>query len=237
MPDIEGRTLLDPTHDIRHGLPEAIRTHLGTLLGLTYDQVGPAPGATSDRFADLLARLDAALTRGDDARDAAFRAGLLKVVPALHRFAVSLTRDPAAADDLVQDTLERAIRAWPQRREGDLRAWLFAILRNRYLEGIRRRRGIEVGPEALMEIAEAGVDPEAAVGARDVLDGITALPEEQRSVLLLVAVEDMTYAEVAAVLAVPIGTVMSRLSRARGRMRTFLDQAPTIVTGHLRRVK
>lgn len=102
---------------------------------------------------------------------------------------------------------------------------------------MRRRRGIEVGPEALAEVAEAGVDPEAAMGARDVLDGIAALPEEQRSVLLLVAVEDMSYAEVATVLAVPIGTVMSRLSRARGRMRAFLDQAPTIVTGHLRRVK
>ena len=144
-------------------------------------------------------------------------------IPALRRYATALLRQREAADDLVQDTLERAIRAWPQRREGDLRAWLFAILRNRYLEGIRRRRGIEVGPEALMEIAEAGVDPEAAVGARDVLDGITALPEEQRSVLLLVAVEDMTYAEVAAVLAVPIGTVMSRLHRGRRALRDLLS--------------
>ncbi|MGU3539779.1 RNA polymerase sigma factor [Methylobacterium sp. A54F] len=158
-------------------------------------------------------------------------------IPALRRYATALLRQREAADDLVQDTLERAIRAWPQRRKGDLRAWLFAILRNRYLEGVRRRRGIEVGVEALDTIADVGADPEAALGARDVLDGIAALPEEQRSVLLLVAVEDMSYAEVAAVLAVPVGTVMSRLSRARGRMRAFLDLAPTIVTGHLRRVK
>ncbi|SFM01408.1 RNA polymerase sigma factor [Methylorubrum salsuginis] len=158
-------------------------------------------------------------------------------IPALRRYATALLRQREAADDyLVQDTLERAIHAWPQRREGDLRAWLFAILRNRSLEGIRRR-GIEVGPGALTEIAEAGVDPEAAVGARDVFDEIAVLPEEQRSVLLLVAVEDMSYAEVAAVLAVPIGMMMSRLSRARGRMRAFLNQAPTIVTGHPRRVK
>ena len=159
-------------------------------------------------------------------------------IPALRRYAVALLREREAADDLVQDALERAIRAWPQRRrDGDLRAWLFAILRNRYLEGVRGRRGVEVGSELLDDVADASADPGAALGVRDVLDGLAGLPEDQRSVLLLVAVEDMSYAEAAAVLAVPIGTVMSRLSRARGRMRAFLDLAPTVVTGHLRRVK
>ncbi len=157
-------------------------------------------------------------------------------IPGPRRYATALLRQREAADDLVQDTLERAIRAWPQRREGDLRAWLFAILRNRYLEDVRRRRGIEVGVEALDTITDAGPIPKRPGRAgRAQWDRRAA--GEQRFRLLLVAVEDMSYAEVAAVLAVPVGTVMSRLSRARGRMRAFLDLAPTIVTGHLRRVK
>lgn len=117
MPDTEGSSLLDPIADVaeeagdetRFGLPEAVRAHLGTLLGRTYDRIGQdADGATTP-FADLLARLEIALAQAEGERDKTFRAGLLEVVPALHRFAVSLTRDPAAADDLVQDTL---LRGW-----------------------------------------------------------------------------------------------------------------------------
>ena len=161
-------------------------------------------------------------------------------IPALRRYAFALLRDREAADDLVQDTLERAIRAWPQRRpDGDPRAWLFAILRNLFLSTRRRGRPIaEAAPAALAQVADAAADPEAALRARDVLDLLGGLPEEQRSILLLVAVEDLSYAEAAAVLDVPLGTVMSRLSRARARMRAFLDTGgPASLGGRLRRVK
>ena len=161
-------------------------------------------------------------------------------IPALRRYAHALLREREAADDLVQDTLERALAAWSgRRRDGDLRAWLFAIERNLYLARLRRRgrRGAHLGAEALDSLADPAPDPEATLAARDVLAGLDGLPEEQRSVLLLVAVEDLTYAEAARVLDVPVGTVMSRLSRARERMRGYMDTGRTGVAGHLRRVK
>ena len=158
-------------------------------------------------------------------------------IPALRRYAYALLREREAADDLVQDTLERAVAGWSRRRpDGDVRAWLFAIERNVFLQAMRRRgrAGPHVGMEALDAVPAPGADQAAAVGARDVLAGLDSLPEEQRSVLLLVAVEDLSYAEAAAILAIPIGTVMSRLSRARERLREFME---TGRTGFLRRVK
>lgn len=158
-------------------------------------------------------------------------------IPALRRYAFALLRERDAADDLVQDTLEHAIVGWPgRRREGDLRAWLFTIERNLFLRMLERRG--RAAPHLRAEAVEALPDPlakpDAEVGVRDVLVAIDALPEEQQSVLLLVAVEDLSYAEAAAVLGIPIGTVMSRLSRARERMRVFLE---TGSIGLLRRVK
>lgn len=161
-------------------------------------------------------------------------------IPALRRYAYALLRERETADDLVQDTLECAIKGWPQRQcDGDLRAWLFAIERNLFLAGLRRRRWAPVfEPDALAQIADSAPGPEAALGARDILAGLDTLPEEQRSVLLLVAVEDLSYAEAASILEVPIGTVMSRLSRARQRMRLYLEMGkPSSVINHLRRVK
>ncbi len=158
-------------------------------------------------------------------------------IPALRRYAFALLRERDAADDLVQDTLEHAINGWAgRRRDGELRAWLFTIERNLFLRMLQRRArsGREASTEALEQIPDPSADPEAGLGLRDVLAGVAALPEEQRSVLLLVAVEDMAYAEAAEVLGVPVGTVMSRLSRARERMRGFLE---TGRAGFLRRVK
>ena len=158
-------------------------------------------------------------------------------IPGLRRYAWALLRDNEAADDLVQDTLERALSRWHlRRRDGDLRAWLFTIERNLFLSGLRQRsrRGPHVGPEALDNMASGEGGQDTAAGARDVLAGLDALPEEQRSVLLLVAVEDLSYAEAARVLDIPVGTVMSRLSRARERMRAFMETGRTAI---LRRVK
>src|SRR3954468_23315674 len=148
-------------------------------------------------------------------------------IPALRRYAFALVRDPDAADDLVQDCLERALSRWYLRRaEGDLRAWLFTILRNLYINAYRARQRRGVGAtldETHSSIAPIAPEQEAGLQARDVLAAIDQLPEEQKSLLLLIGVEDLSYEQAARVLAIPIGTVMSRLSRARQRLRTLME--------------
>ncbi len=137
--------------------------------------------------------------------------------------------DLERADDLVQDSLERALSRWHLlRTRNDLRGWLFTILYNRFLSDQHRlkRRGAH---DALAEVAEARLPrvyggQESALEHRDLLRAFSALPEEQRSVLLLIGVEDLSYEEAARVLGVPIGTVMSRLSRGRERLRHFVER-------------
>jgi len=158
-------------------------------------------------------------------------------IPALRRYAWALLRDADRADDLVQDTLERAVAAWHlRRREASLRAWLFAIERNLFLNTVRERtrRGPHLGDEALSAIPCEADPPDRGLHLRDTLAALDALPEEQRSVLLLVGVEDLSYEEAARVLGVPVGTVMSRLSRGRERLRRSLEGGGGVV---LRRVK
>lgn len=165
-------------------------------------------------------------------------AGLLeRHVPALRRYAWALLRDREGADDLVQDCLERAVGRWAlRRREGDLRAWLFAIQHNLFVDGLRRRRreGLHVDLDHAAELPSTGTDPETGAGLRDVLAALERLPEEQRAVLLLVGVEELSYEAAARVLGVPVGTVMSRLSRGRERLRRSLEPGPAPA---LRRVK
>jgi RNA polymerase sigma factor (sigma-70 family) len=150
------------------------------------------------------------------------------LIPALRRYARALVRNRATADDLVQDCLERAVSRWHQRRDGSVRAWLFTILHNLAVNQFRQAasRGRHVS------IEEAGEDEFDGAAAqehrlvyRDVLNKLARLPEEQRAVLLLVAVEDLSYAEAAKALNVPVGTVMSRLSRARERLQQEIDGA------------
>jgi RNA polymerase sigma-70 factor, ECF subfamily len=148
-------------------------------------------------------------------------------IPGLRRFACALLRgDSESADDLVQDTLERALSRWHLRRnEENVRGWLYTILYNRFLTDRDRakRRGQH---DVLTDETELpGVDggQDSALEYRDLLRAFSALPEEQRSVLLLVGVEDLSYEEAARVLGVPIGTVMSRLSRGRERLRQHMN--------------
>ncbi|HEY6434512.1 MAG TPA: sigma-70 family RNA polymerase sigma factor [Acetobacteraceae bacterium] len=159
-------------------------------------------------------------------------------IPSLRRYARALLRDRDQVDDLVHDVIVRALDQLHTRREdGDLRAWLFAIMHNLFISRVRRNK--RRGP--LVSLDEAGDDrfgmPATQDGhmlGRDLLRALDALNEEQRSVLLLVTVEDLSYAEVARVLDIPIGTVMSRLSRARDRLRGLMEgEAPTAI----RRVK
>jgi len=153
-------------------------------------------------------------------------------VLALRRFALALTRDRDMADDLVQDTIERALSRWQlRRRDAPLRPWLFAI----HISAWRRRmRSPVVADGAIEEIADISDDVEARVELRQVLGLLGRLPEEQRTALLLVAVEGLSYAQTAEVTGVAIGTVMSRLGRARHRLREMTDTAPAV---QLRRIK
>jgi len=148
------------------------------------------------------------------------------LIPALRRYARALLRNPTAADDLVQDCLERAVSRWRQRREGNTRSWLFTILHNLAVNQFRqtaaRGRHVTIDESNEDDFGQDAVQ-EQTLMYRDVLDKLEKLPDDQRAVLLLVAVEDLSYAEAAKVLNIPIGTVMSRLSRARERLQQEIE--------------
>ena len=150
-------------------------------------------------------------------------------IPRLRRYARALTGDRSAADDLVQDTLERALSRFHLWRQGsDLRAWLFTIMHNIYVNQVRSR--VRQQHEALDDPAYEGGrthDPDWAE-LRDIDEALARLPEDQRAVVLLVGLEQFTYEEAARVLDIPLGTVMSRLSRGRERLRLMLAAAPRV---------
>lgn len=158
------------------------------------------------------------------------RQAIVDHIPGLRRYARALLADAWAADDLVQDTLERACRKWQLWLVGsDLRAWLFTLMHNIHANGVRRavRHAHHASMVELDDVAESLAAPPSTPDAGlDLQRCLMRLPEDQRIVLLLVSVEDMSYAQVAKMLKVPIGTVMSRLSRARARLRELLDAGP-----------
>ena len=171
------------------------------------------------------------------------RSHVIEQLPGLRRYARALTGDAWAADDLVQDTLERACAKWQLWLAGtDLRAWLFTLMHNLYLN---QRRVVQptVGATPIDDIQSELPAPEADKdSALDLSRCLQRLPDDQRAVLLLVTLEDLSYAEAAKVLGIPIGTVMSRLSRARTRLRELMegvDSASRPVPGQpqLRRMK
>lgn len=149
------------------------------------------------------------------------------IIPALRRYARALVREPEQADDLVQDCLERVIARWGQlRKDESPREWAFSILHNLAIDGMRRsaRRGVHLPIDDVDE-AEMVVPgrQESHLRHAELIRALEALPPEQRSVVLLVSVEDMTYAEAAKALDIPMGTVMSRLARGRERLQRALD--------------
>jgi len=169
--------------------------------------------------------------RAKDLAVSGFRQDIQATIPALRRYARALTRDAEIADDLVQDTLVRALRSEHLFHGGDIRSWLYTILtnlnRNR-LRSLARRPALRPIEDSDMPDSSG---PEA--GGRDIERALAALVEDQRVALLLVVLEGLSYREVAEVQGVPIGTVMSRLARARAQIRAYLDgERPA-----LRRVK
>lgn len=148
------------------------------------------------------------------------------LIPRLRRFARSLTTDPAAADDLVQTTLERALtRGGSRRDETALQPWLFSVLYRQFIDEHRRAtRWRRVAALFAGEEDARPPTPDQVFESRTSLAAFVRLPTEQRALLMLVSVEGLSYREAAAVLGIPIGTVMSRLSRARQALRAMADE-------------
>jgi len=160
-----------------------------------------------------------------------FRQDVENNVPALRRYARVLTRDGELADDLVQDTLVRALRSEHLFHGGEVRSWLFTILTN--LNRNRLRALARRPTTASLEDDDAPDASGPEAGGRDIERALSLLAEEQKQVLLLVVLEGLSYREVADIQGIPIGTVMSRLARARAQIKAYLDgERPA-----LRRVK
>jgi RNA polymerase sigma-70 factor (ECF subfamily) len=160
---------------------------------------------------------------------------LVELIPRLRRYARALVGDRATADDLVQDTLERA---WSKlhlyRRGTDLRAWLFTVMHNVHVNRVRATRITDPLDDEMPELAQRAPQGDTLM-VRDLDRAIMRLPAEQRAVLLLVTLEEMSYEQVASSLGIPIGTVMSRLSRARDKLRALMLGQP--VAAKLKLVK
>jgi len=162
---------------------------------------------------------------------AGFRENVQAAIPALRRYARALTRNADIADDLVQDTLVRALRSEHLFHGGEVRSWLYTILTN-----LNRNRLRSLARRPALSPIEDNDAPDMAgpeAGGRDIERALATLVDDQRTALLLVVLEGLSYREIAEVQGVPIGTVMSRLARARAQIKSFLDgERPA-----LRRVK
>jgi RNA polymerase sigma-70 factor, ECF subfamily len=162
---------------------------------------------------------------------AGFRTDVETAIPALRRYARALTRNADTADDLVQDTLVRALRSEHLFHGGEIRSWLYTILTN-----LNRNRLRSMARRPVLSSIEDNDAPDMAgpeAGGRDIERALATLVDDQRAALLLVVLEGLSYREVAEVQGVPIGTVMSRLARARVQIKSYLDgERPA-----LRRVK
>ena len=211
-----------PSNATQAILSEQIRRRLGSLLATAYAQEDAELNAAG-RFADLLAKLDRALGEARSRDEAEFRRQILAVIPSLRRFAISLTHDVTVGDDLVQDTLLRAWRSQSRFQPGtNFEAWTFTILRNTFYSGRRKHR--EVEDEDGSHTARLAIPPDQA-GRLDLQDMRTALDRlapVMREALLLVTIENLSYDEAAAVMGCQVGTVKSRVWRARDQLARAL---------------
>lgn len=149
---------------------------------------------------------------------------LIACIPRLRRYARALLGDRTGADDLVQDTMERGwkkLSTW--QRGSDMRAWLFGIMHNLHVDQVRKPSlpTEELDEDTPLPASHHSVSD--GLEMRDLDTALRSLPPEQREILLLVALEEMSYEEVAATLGLPLGTVMSRLSRARQKLRAQME--------------
>lgn len=156
---------------------------------------------------------------------------IVTLIPKLRRYARALTRDNEGADDLVQDTLVRALDKLELWESGsDIRAWLFTILHNVYINNLKKhgQLGINLPLEEVTEGLSYADASSELLELADCVKALDLLSLEQREIVLLIALEGMKYSEVAEIVGIPVGTVMSRLSRARQTIRDIVDGKHTI---------
>ena len=212
----------DGSRDGRPNLAPGIRTHLGEHLRTVYERIGEE--TLPSRFAELIEKLEAALRARGEAIEPEFRNGLLAAVPSLRAFALSLTSNPARSDDLVQDTL---LKGWQHRARfqpgTNLNAWLFTILRNIFYSD-HRKRVREVEDQDGSYAARLATAPHQGdrLDVEDLQSALAKLPPDQREALVLVGAEGVSYEEAATIMGCKVGTVKSRVSRARGRLAELL---------------
>lgn len=213
--------LRDPERAEMPALPPGIQAHLGASLRAAYDDTAAPP---SDHLLALVARLAAALAGLDTAPAEAFRDGLLDEVPRLRRRALTLCNDRARADDLVQETLLKAWAAQDRFVPGThLAAWLYTILRNSFYSEYQKRAR-EVGdPDGLFAASLVSLPAQQGnLDLRDVQAALDRLVPDQREALLLSAVHDLSYEDIATAMECRVGTVKSRINRARARLVELL---------------
>lgn len=200
----------------RH-VQDHLAKHLDALLGLPNDPLPP-------NLADLLSRFEEALQRLGTPIEPWFKEGILAAVPHLRAFAVSLTGDLDRADDLVQETLLKALGHRAKFETGtNLEAWLFTILRNCFYTQHRKRRREVEDPDGIysQELSTAPEQP-SRLEMQDLHVALAQLPPEQREAVLLVGAEGLTYEDVANICGVAVGTIKSRVNRARARLSELM---------------
>lgn len=150
---------------------------------------------------------------------------IVEEMPGLNRYALTLTSDREAARDLVQDCIEKALRSWSSwRGDGALRSWLFSIMHNQFVNSMRKNaRWRMVVSDGDLEKAAIPASQMSTLYLKDLQMGLETLSDDQREVLFLIVSEGFTYEQTAEAINVPIGTVMSRLSRARNALRDYMS--------------
>lgn len=207
-------------------LPHAVRKHLGLQLRALYDPLDVL--SAPEPIQALLERLDVALAARGEALTAEVRAGMTAQMPGLMRFALSLTKDHARAEDLVQETLMRAWRGRHTFEAGtNIAGWMTMILRNAFYTH-HRRRSLEVEDPDETYAAKLSVAPaqEDGLHVQDMQAALAQLSTEHRETLVLIVLNDLSYEEAAAVMGCKIGTIKSRVSRARERLAYLLGSDP-----------
>jgi RNA polymerase sigma factor (sigma-70 family) len=211
-------------------LPSFVRDHIAARLRDDYREA--VSGEIPERFRLLVESLERAL-RSTGAASDAFGKGLLSSVPSLRAFALSLTHNPSQADDLVQDTL---VKGWQHRGRFEpgtnLNAWLFTILRNVFYSNYRKK-GREVEDSEGVHASKLASYPNQgqSLDVEDMREALKRLPPVQASALVQVAVEGMTYEQVAVREGVAVGTIKSRVSRAREKLAELLGYDETDIGG------
>ncbi|GAB6841134.1 RNA polymerase sigma factor (sigma-70 family) [Methylorubrum rhodinum] len=204
----------------------AVAGHLALALRDYFDVAAQAP--FPGRLGELLNRVEAALAAHGGRMETVFRDDLVRALPMLRTFAISLTGNPSRADDLVQETM---VKAWANRERftpgTNFTAWLFTILRNQFYTEVRKgRREVEDADGVHAGTLTTQADQEHAAGLRMVMNLIGTLPLPQRQALLLVGAEGFTYEEAAERLGCQVGTVKSRVSRARAFLSESFEGLP-----------